>query len=223
MTLDETPVRNHRRALFANTPGGRRLRAAGTVALILATLAVGSTITSHTPDDDAMQQPFIRTGAIGSTVDARTLDVAVLGVRGAARITQDGNVHDTSGVWIIVKVRLTAHRDPTTLGYGALHDQQGRTYRASGRIEQFLLSARTLEPGLPITGELAFEVPVSVATSLSIRLGTSELDQRMDDLAQIRLPVTADQVRLWRTQKTPATVAAATVAGVGTASSGASG
>jgi hypothetical protein len=209
MTLDEAPVRNHRRALLADTPWGRRLKAAATAAAIIATLAVGSAITSHTPDDDAMQQPFIRTGAIGSTVDSRTFDVKLLGVRGAAQITQDDTVHDTSGVWILVRVRLTAFRNPTTVGYGVLRDEHGRTYRATARIDQFLLSARTLEPGIPVTGELAFEVPVSVATGLSIRLGANELDQRMDALAQIRLPVTAAQVRQWRAEKTAATVATA--------------
>jgi hypothetical protein len=213
MTPDELPIRSHRRDLLPDTRQGRLMRRIVAAVLIIAALAIGSAITSHTPDTDDAQRAFVRTGVLGSAVDVRTFDVTVLGVRGAAQITQDDTAHDTSGVWIIVRLRLTARTNPTVVSYAVLRDAQGRTYRATGRIDQSLLDGRPLEPGVPVTVELAFEVPTSVATGLSIQLAESEGDQRMDALARIRIPVTAAQVGQWRSDKTAATVAAPALSG----------
>ena len=208
---ESPPLRSHRRALLPDTFWGRSARRLGAAVLVVAALAIGTAITDHTPDSDAQQQPFVRTGAIGTSVDARTFSAAVLGVRGAsvlAPLTEEEEAHVTSGVWIIVKVRLEAHTNPTAVGYGALIDAQGRTYRATERIFEPLLGGRTLEPGIPVEGEIAFEVPVKVATHVSIRLAVEDIDQRMDAMVQVPLPITASQVAQWHTDKSPVTLEA---------------
>lgn len=205
----EGAVRSHRRTAAATRTGRLGCRA-GAAALIVATLAVGHVITSHTPDADAMQKPFLRTAAIGKPVNTRTFDATVLGVRGAAVIRQNDTDHDTSGVWIIVNVRLVARSNPATLGYAVLRDAQGRTYAATTRIDQFLTGGRTLEPGVPVTGEIAFEVPVPVATHLSVDLAGDLIDTRMDAMTDIPIPETAAQVAAWRAQTAAATVTTAT-------------
>jgi hypothetical protein len=200
-------IRSHRRPLAVGAVPKRAVA----VASILATLAIGAWIEPHTTDTDAMQRPFIRSGALGSSVDARTFAVSVLGVRGAAVIDQDGTAHASTGVWIIVRVRLTAITSPATVTYAVLRDTDGRTYQATGRIDQPLLGGEPFQPGVPITAEIAFEVPTTVATGLSIQLGGegggSVNDVRMDALAQIRLPISATQVRQWKVGTTPAEVA----------------
>jgi hypothetical protein len=205
MTVDYTQIPGHRRRIATTS------RRAGATVLIVATLAIGAAITSHTPNDDTQQRPFVRTGNVGSVVNARTFDVKVLGVRGAAVISADDGPHDTSGIWIIVRVRLTAIGNPLSLGYAALLDGQGRTYRATGRIDQSLLDGRELEPGIPVTAEIAFEVPTSVASDLSLQLASAPDDLRMDAMAQIRVPIDAAQIRQWQGSKTPTTVAAPAV------------
>jgi hypothetical protein len=196
------PVRRHRDS--PDWPRRLGLRA-GATALVIAALAIGTVITSDTPDVDAQQRPFIRTGEVSAPVNARTFEATVLAVRGAAVITDLGLTHDTTGVWVVVRVRLIAIGAPVSIGYAALSDGRDRSYRATGRFGQPLLG-RLLEPGLPVTGELAFEVPASVATSLSIQLAVASLDRRMDTVAQVRLPITAGQVREWRAFRTPISV-----------------
>jgi hypothetical protein len=55
-----------------------------------------------------------------------------------------------------------------------------------------------------VEGEIAFEVPRDVATSLRLRLAAPLLDQRMDGMAEITLPkVDAATVDKWATQQDP--------------------
>lgn len=194
------PVRSHRVGL-APSWRARAIRRCGAIVLVVATLAIGSVIVSHTPGADAREQPFVRTGQPGQTVAGRVFDTDVTGVRGAAVITSDGATHDTSGVWIIVQVRLTARRDPETIGYAVLRDRDGRTYRATERFDQAILG-RVLQPGVPATGEIAFEVPVTAASGLTIDLAVNEFDQRMDQMTRIVVPVTTSQVTRWRADRT---------------------
>jgi hypothetical protein len=202
--LEERPIRSHRDP----RPGGRfghRVRVA--VLLVLA-LAAGALLTRYTPDADAEQRPFIRTGHIGQTVTLNDFSVRVVSVRGAATLSQSGAKHDTSGVWILVTVRLMALHEPVGAGYMALRDGQGRTYRASERIDQILVGGWSLEPGVPVTGEVAFEVPVAVAGNLALRVAkTSFSDLRMNALAEIPLSISDSQARAWKADTTPATPA----------------
>jgi hypothetical protein len=211
MTVDYTLVRHHRKHDRATTTGGRWVRWLGGAVLVLATVIAGGAIQSWTPDVVREQAPFVRTGVPGAVVDGRTFDVTVLGVRGGTLISVEGATHDTSGIWIVVRLRLTAKRDPLALGYAALIDASGRTYLSSGRFDQPLVGAppiasRVLQPGIPVTGEIAFEVPVAVAGDLSIECGGDASDQRMDVLTRIRLPIDSTQIAAWRADRQPLTL-----------------
>ena len=170
--------------------------------LVLA-LAAGALVTRNTPDPDAQQGPFLRTGRIGQTIDLGDFDARVVSVRGAAVISQSGAAHDTSGVWVLVTVRLTSRHKPIGVGYMAVRDDQGRTYRASTRVDQVLEGGWTLQPGVPVTGEVAFEVPVAVAGHLAIRLAKPAIELRMAAMAEVPLPVDDASVRSWKAQTTP--------------------
>ncbi len=196
-------MRSHRKASLS----GRQRVGAG--ALIIAALAIGSAMQVYQPSITNEQGPYVRTAAVGHVIDVRTFDATVLGVRGAAVITQRGVKHDTSGVWIIVKVKLVARGEPTGIGYAAVRDGKGNTYRASERIDQPLATAaHTLQPGIPVAGEIAFEVPVSATTDLAIRLADKPFDQRMDAMAEVHLPIDPDTVRKWKADTSGTTVAA---------------
>jgi hypothetical protein len=194
-------VRSHRQRANGSALGYR----IGATLLVIAALAVGTLITRNIPDVDKQQRPFVHTAALGHLVQLRTFDATVLSVRGAAVVTDsDDEPHDTSGVWILVKVRLTTEHQAAAVGYAVLRDAQGHTYLASTRFSQFLVTGGwELQPGVPVAGEIAFEVPVAVATHLSIRLAASVLDHRMDDMADVPLPIDAGEVRQWKAQTTP--------------------
>jgi hypothetical protein len=208
MTVDYTHIRTHR----ADGWGARAARRIAAVVLILATLALARVISQHTPDAISIKLPFVRVGAIGSVVDARRFDVDVLGVRGAAVVSDGEDNHDTSGVWILVKARFTAIRNPTMIGYTVLVDGDGRTYRASSRMDQPVVSGRYLEPGMPVTVEIAFEVPVAVATDLSVEFAEplDVPDLRMEAVAEVHLPIDRSEVTSWTKSTKPALLATMT-------------
>lgn len=201
---EERPIRSHRDP----RPGGRIGHRVGVAVLLALALAAGALLTRYTPDADATQRPFVHTGHMGQTVTLTDFSVRVVSVRGAAVLTQSGAKHDTSGVWILVTVRLVALHEPIGVGYMALRDGQGRTYRASERLDQILIGGWSLEPGVPVTGEVAFEVPVAVAGNLSIRIAKPSLgDLSMDAVAEVPLSISDSQARAWKADTTPATLA----------------
>jgi hypothetical protein len=120
--------------------------------LLIATVAAGRAVITFTSDIDAHMRPFVRTGAMGETVDARTFSVRVLSLRGAARVERRNQYYDTSrgeetgqdssGVWVLVRVRVVAHDETTTIGYAAVRDIRGRTYLSTERISQPLIGGR---------------------------------------------------------------------------------
>lgn len=200
-------VRSHR------APPGPLAKAgtgARVTALLIAALAVGAAIANWRPLDqsaDDRERPYVRTGTIGQQVSTRVFDATLLNARGAGKIGHRGQAHDTGGVWIIVRVRLTASDEAITLGYAALRDRRDRVYLATQRIDQQLLGARTLQPGIPVEGDLLFEVPRDAATDLTLLLAEPLIDHRMDTMAEITLPqVNTATVDGWATAPEPATL-----------------
>lgn len=196
-------VRTHRAPAGPLAAFGSRLGVGG---LVIAAIALGGLINSYAPDMDARERPFVRAGAQGETVDVRTFDVKVLGVRGAKEISESRKIRKTTGVWVLVKVRAVAREEPTIIGQAALVDGRGREFAATGRISQPLVGGRSLQPGLPVEGEIIFEVPTDAA-DLSIRLASRPLDVRMDAMAEIPLGVDRPTVDGWRSDAEPAVVA----------------
>jgi hypothetical protein len=187
-------VARHRR------PGasGRR---AGVGVLILAALAVGGWVNARVPDTDHRERPFLTTGTMGRPVDARAFHVTVLGVRGTMKLGRAGQWHDTGGVWVLVRVRLVSRDEPVLVGYAAVRDSAGRTYRATTRVDQPLFG-RPLQPGVPVEADIAFEVPPKVAPTLAVRLAAPPLDQRMDAMAEVPLGITEAMVDGWQKDQT---------------------
>ncbi|NUR69581.1 MAG: hypothetical protein HOU81_02055 [Hamadaea sp.] len=189
------------------------VRRLGTAALVLAALAIGGVISNFKPSDETQQRPFITRGGPEATVHTRSFDAKVLGVRGGEVIGSAGYVHESKGVWVIVKVQLTANHEPTRVFYAALRDGTERIFEASGRVTQDGLGGRNLQPGIPVDVEIAFEVPTEVPLDLSLRLATDSLDHRMDGMAEIGLPITRDDLTKWKSDKETMRLARPTWAG----------
>ncbi|MEV0273169.1 hypothetical protein AB0H43_30705 [Hamadaea sp. NPDC050747] len=194
-------------------PIRRRL---GTAVLLLAALAIGGAISNYKPSPETQQRPFLTSGGVNDTVHTRSFDARFLGVRGGEAIGSGGILHESKGVWIIVKVRLTANHEATRIFYAALRDGDERTFEASGRVTQNALGGRNLQPGIPVDMEFAFEVPTEVPLKLSLRLATDSVDHRMDGMAEIDLPITRDDLTKWKTDKNPMTILRPVVAGAST-------
>jgi hypothetical protein len=182
---------------------------AGVGTLLVAALAIGGAVAAWRPisgaSAEARERPFVRTGSVGEKVSTRVFDVTVLNVRGAAMLTNSGLPHDTAGVWIVLRVRLTARDEATTIGYAALRDEHDREYRATTRFTQTLVgSSRKLQPGVPVEGDIAFEVPRDAATNVAVQLAENHIDKRMDGMAEVSLPaVDRATVDRWAAEPTP--------------------
>ncbi|MEJ3748340.1 hypothetical protein WEI85_34280 [Actinomycetes bacterium KLBMP 9797] len=160
-------------------------------ALLIAALALGAAIANWRPlnqSADDRERPYVRTGTIGQQVSARVFDATLLSARGAGKVGYQGQAHDTGGVWMIVRIRLTATDEATTLGYAAVRDHRDRVYLATQRVSQQMLGGRTLQPGIPVEADLLFEVPRDAATDLTLLLAEPSIDHRMDTMAEIALP-----------------------------------
>ena len=118
------------------------------------------------------------------------------GVRGASVVEVDSKKYTTSGVWVVVTMRLKAHGGkPMRLSYAGLRDAAGSKYEQPSR---FLAPAYgcELEPGIPVTADFIFEVPATVATGLSVEVAPG-LDQRMGAMVRITIPQSAAAVLTW--------------------------
>jgi hypothetical protein len=187
----------------------RLLHRVGQGALICAAIALGGAM--HWVDDHGEYQnrPFGVAGAMGEPVTARTFTVTALGQRGAATLADSGRKIDTSGIWMLVRVRVTARDDPVLLGYAAVRDTRGRIYQASDRVRQPLIG-RQFQPDVPAEGEIAFELPVDAAGEFTLLVDQNSFEHRMDSEVQITMPrSTAALVRMWQ----QASAAPATPAG----------
>jgi len=177
-------------------PMRRLLAKTGTTLLVVAALAVGHFLIKLTPDVDTSERPFLESGAVDELVDLRLFQVTALRTRVAAVVRVSSGKHDTQGKWVLVRVRLVAKVKPIAVGYAALSDANGRSFLASDRLRQPLIDgSRILQPGIPVEGEIAFEVP-NDATSLSARFAASAHSHRMDSMADIVLDLPESTVWL---------------------------
>lgn len=212
-TAGAEQVRSHRAPPGPLAKAGNGARV---TALLIAALAVGAAIANWRPlqqSADERERPYVRTGTVGQQVSARVFDATLLAVRGAGKVRAAGKVHDTGGVWIIVRVRVTATEEPTTVGYAALRDRRDRVYTATQRVSQEMHGGRTLQPAIPVDGELLFELPRDAATDLTLLLAGASLDLRMDAVAEIALPhADAAAVDRWASAPEPAALQASKAA-----------
>jgi hypothetical protein len=186
-----------------------RLRLVGGIAAVLVTLLVGQALLRTAPSADDDNAVFLVGGRSFRPVVVGGLGVTVLGVRGAALVRRpDGRVLDTGGVWVIVNLEITATEQTTAVRYLALADRDGNTYRVSQRWHQAITEGvPDLQPGLPVDGEVAFEVPRDMATQLSLRAGehwSVAGGLRSRAVTDIALPIERSEVDRWVADQDPA-------------------
>ena len=69
----------------------------------------GTRSRSTRPGEATEQRPYVTTGAGRHTVSTKPFDATVTDVRGSAAVEVDLKKYTTSGVWIVVTMRLLAH------------------------------------------------------------------------------------------------------------------
>jgi hypothetical protein len=185
----------------------RWLRRAGIAVAVMLTLIAGGTIMNSAPDQNAFLAPYYFTGRAGEPVHLGELDVTLLKVRGAAKVDPaDVLPATTDGVWIIAEIRLEATTKTAHAAYAALAASDTRTFRASGRFRQSLIDGTMgLVPGIPVRGEVVFEVPKGV-TGLTLRIGTNDINPDLQPYTDIPLPIRDADLVTWAADQRPATI-----------------
>ncbi len=207
--------RSHRspRQLRRMAIARRWLRWLGIAVALLLTLAAGEAIIRTEPDRNETTAPFFFAGEPGEPVTAGGLQVTLLDVKGAAMVDPPKSLPtDTSGVWLVVRIRLMATTKTTQVAYVGLAASDGRSFRATGRFRQSMVErSLDLQPGIPVEGTVAFEVPKDV-TGLTLRVGEVDLapvaggQHELQPFTDIRLPVTSGDLARWSTVQEPVTI-----------------
>lgn len=171
--------------------------------LILAAVAAGDAIIKNTPGSEQVSRPFVHSGPIGQEVQGLGFTATVQSVRGAKSIEDaDGDVLATDGVFVIVKLTLTAKVETTNLLYVALVSN-GKTYELLERVRQ-PMDTIALQPGVPVQGEMAFELPGAAATGSRLQLCPDHVnDSRNQTITEISLGIDQTAVTKWLAVKDP--------------------
>jgi hypothetical protein len=126
--------------------------------LVVGTVVLGAEIVERNPGSEQVQRPFIHTGQMGHAVDGLSFTATGESVRGAKRVSDDGDVYTTDGVFVLVTVTVAAGTEPVSLAHAALVDRAGRIFEPTSRFTQDI-DLYTVQPGIPVRGEYTFELP----------------------------------------------------------------
>ncbi len=143
---------------------------------------------STTPPYAMLTGPIRTSGAQGDTVASRTFSARVDKVVRAKTIAYKRFGKDvereTSGVWLLVAVEARAGSQTMPIRAATIRGASGRLYRQTRRADGApqLLSAKTVQPGLPTTGLLVFELPEEELADMSLLLSGQYGPQLQDEI-----------------------------------------
>lgn len=147
-----------------------------------------ATVSLLTPTAQDARDPFVVSGGVGDRVVGRettvTVDAATL-----AETVADASAVDAppAGTWLVVRVSAEATRAAVPDGFRyaqAIHE--GTTTLVSDRVASSFTGV-TLEPGVPMTGMLAFQLPPGAeAGEVELRFSSLATDPILDSVESIR-------------------------------------
>jgi hypothetical protein len=158
----------------------------------LGLLVAAGLVAETAPSPAVLQEPIPVAAAVGQRAQGRDIVVTVQGIALARTLRSDDWTGTASGVWVVVRLRAE-----TRLTSGAVTGSLtagGRTWNASDRPPVSLDQTST-DPGLPVEGVLAFEVPRSaLVDGVVLQLGRT-LRPQADSAIRVRLALAVARVR----------------------------
>lgn len=190
----------------------RVVAAIAAIPLILATVVLARLIEITTPIPDDHRRPWIHQGQMNEPVLENDLEVTVRSVRGGRAYADGFRAPTTDGVFLLVRTRVMAIDSPAAAAYAELIDEDGNAYATLYQTDSLYLYE--LSPGVPIEGELLFEVPQTVATELRLRLSsTSGYWPQWQVMVEVPLQIDAADVDRWSRSTTTLTMMEPEIAG----------
>ena len=140
-----------------------------------AALAAGAlVITALTPPESAVTAPFVVDAAIGERATGREVAVTVGEVTRAASVSEDPDDPAIEGRFLVVTLTADAVTEPQSNWFSlTVLEIDGLTYTISRRLGSLFISDR-LQPGLPLTGSLVFELPEELEATKARLVFTQE-------------------------------------------------
>jgi hypothetical protein len=183
--------------------GRSRVHTLGAGAAVLAALAVGHVMVTAFPVDDRVSAPFVRTTAVGETVELRYARLTAGEPTGSTVVQPDPSTQlSTPGVFVMVPLTIVATGQPRLISFAELVGGDGRTYTVSTSGRSSFLSG-TAQPGVPRYATVVVELPPDALPGAHLRIGLSQDDQRGDDLADVDLGLTQADAEAWAALDTP--------------------
>lgn len=163
--------------------------------LIVAGLALGSVINGRLPKaEDVMGAEFVAHGRVGQPVGLRTGIVTVNKVDASTKVSLDGSVAETSGIWLVVDATFEASHEMRYLPVDNI-----RAVAADGRQFGDIAPLRPIcgpvQPRLPLSCTFAIELDPEALAGLHLRIPADSLivGPPENNNADIDLGITADK------------------------------
>ncbi|QBI51933.1 DUF4352 domain-containing protein [Streptomonospora litoralis] len=174
-------------------------------AAVFATLTLLSLIVmaqSLVPDDTLATEPIAYSGEIGEPVDAERFTVRVERVRIAeTAVDEDGlgssGPIEAKGVWLVATAEITSATAPLLHIDAALVMGDGYVYSANRWLSNDMAggTGTTLDPGIPVTGALAFEVPKKRLKDPTLQVSARQsIDGRLSARADVDLGLSGSEL-----------------------------
>lgn len=156
---------------------------------VITTAVVLATLQTTTPPYAMLTGPLRTSGAGSETVAGKAFSLNVLDIAKAQTIAYDqfGKAVEleSSGIWIVVSAELHGFEQTMPIRAATIIGVSGRLYRQSQRAggAPNILSAKTLQPGLPTTGLFIFELPEDETSGMTLVVSEQYDPQLQDEIA----------------------------------------
>jgi hypothetical protein len=167
-----------------------------TVVLVVAALAAGRGVDALAGGERVVfGRPFIQPVDVGETVSLRYADLTPRSVDGAPVLDRGPSAPMQSpGLWVVTRVSVTPTLDAETVRHATLVDGDGHEFSKGVRNQ---LSCAATVPGVQTECVVAFEVAAEAAVGAHLRVARAPLDVRGDDVADIDLGISREDVTRW--------------------------
>lgn len=168
------------------------------VALALVLLVAIGVAQRLIPDADRIYRPIASHGELRQDVAALPYTLRVDGVEIGRTLTIDDERKTTQGVWVVLRATATATKEQARLGNVALVTRSGAQYGVTDRLLGF--DAANLDPGIPQSGTLAFELPKGQVEGAVLRVTNAryasihQLNGALGPAVEIDLALTGSQL-----------------------------
>lgn len=178
--------------MSARTFSARWTGRAGTIAFVVAALALGRVVGDRFPDPiKALEEPHVVEAQVGEAGELRLARVQVDQVQVGTRYRGSSSLLTTDGVWVMADITLTPTLQDVGLTYAQVRDGQGRIFGPTrGGATN---TCRVSQPGIPLTCSVALELPEDAVPGARLLLAPV-LDHRFDNVVSVDLALTADDV-----------------------------